>query len=168
MTAIVKQGKSVSAFVSHVGMQEYVVASACSKIVVPPSAVIEMRGLSFGGSFFRGALDKLGLQPEVEFSKENMSYGSRGFVSSSIFSFSLSFWSNCLSSMIIYIYIYIYISLSSYSSIAITYVRCCELESIKALQTHSWKNQCRILCVKNFSIFSSLCTRIMSLLSQRY
>ena len=65
MRAVVAAGKPVSAFVPHIGEQEYAVASACSKILIPPSASVALRGLSVSAAFLRSALDNLGLKPEV-------------------------------------------------------------------------------------------------------
>jgi hypothetical protein len=65
IAAIVAAGKPVTAYVPHLGDMEMMVASRCSRIIVPPSGEVALRGLAGSTLFLRSALDKLGLEPEV-------------------------------------------------------------------------------------------------------
>ena len=44
---------------------QYFLASAFNEIYVPPSASLSLRGFSVSGSFLRGTLDKVGVEPEI-------------------------------------------------------------------------------------------------------
>lgn len=44
---------------------QYLLASAFDEVYVPPSASISLRGFSVSGTFLRGTLDKVGVEPEV-------------------------------------------------------------------------------------------------------
>jgi protease-4 len=48
-----------------IGNPEYYVASACDQIWLVPSAPVDIRGLMAGALFFRGALDKLKIVPNM-------------------------------------------------------------------------------------------------------
>jgi protease-4 len=48
-----------------IGNPEYYVASACEQVWLVPSAPVEIRGLMSGALFFRGALDKLKIVPDM-------------------------------------------------------------------------------------------------------
>jgi len=58
-------GKWTIAYCERAGEKEYYLASAFAKIYAPPSASLSLRGFSVSGSFLRGALDKVGIEPEV-------------------------------------------------------------------------------------------------------
>ena len=49
-----------SAPACRAGEKEYYLASAFEEIYAPPSANLSLRGMSVGGSFLRGALEKVG------------------------------------------------------------------------------------------------------------
>jgi len=59
-------GKFSVAYIESGGEKEYFVASAFQEIYVPPSANVYLRGLSVSGTFVRGALDKVGIEPQVK------------------------------------------------------------------------------------------------------
>src|SRR5258705_4854960 len=45
--------------------KEYYIATACDKIIVPPPGELFINGLAADVMFFRGALDKLGIYPDI-------------------------------------------------------------------------------------------------------
>ena len=47
------------------GEKEYYLASACGEIYAPPTAGLSLRGVSVAGTFLRGVLDKVGVEPQV-------------------------------------------------------------------------------------------------------
>lgn len=58
-------GKPVYAFM-EIGMnKEYYIASAAEKVFLPPAGDIYINGFAAEITFFRGSLDKLGVEPEV-------------------------------------------------------------------------------------------------------
>ncbi|NNE67793.1 MAG: signal peptide peptidase SppA [Pyrinomonadaceae bacterium] len=58
-------GKPVYAY-TELGMnKEYYVASAAEKIFMPPTGDIYVNGFAANAMFYRGSLDKLGIEPEV-------------------------------------------------------------------------------------------------------
>lgn len=60
-----KSGKFTVAYMKRGGEKEYFLASACDEIYIPPTAQLSLRGLSVEGSFLRGVLDKVGVEPQV-------------------------------------------------------------------------------------------------------
>ncbi|KAI3438408.1 hypothetical protein D9Q98_000839 [Chlorella vulgaris] len=58
-------GKFCMAYMERAGEKEYYLASACGEIYAPPSASVSIRGMSVAGTFLRGALEKVGIEPEV-------------------------------------------------------------------------------------------------------
>jgi len=59
-----KSGKPAIAFLEYTGEKEYLIASACSKILLMPSAPLDLNGLATYEVFLRGTLDKIGLYPD--------------------------------------------------------------------------------------------------------
>jgi len=59
-----KSGKPAVAFLEYTGEKEYLIASACSKILLMPSAPLDLNGLATYEVFLRGTLDKIGLYPD--------------------------------------------------------------------------------------------------------
>lgn len=45
--------------------QEYYLASSFAEIYAPPCASLSLRGMAVAGTFLRGALEKVGVEPEV-------------------------------------------------------------------------------------------------------
>ena len=60
-----KSGKFSMAYLERAGEKEMYLASAFEEIYAPPSASISLRGISVKGTFLRGTLDKIGIEPEV-------------------------------------------------------------------------------------------------------
>jgi protease-4 len=61
-----KSGKFVVAYVPAFQEKEYYLACACEEIYAPPCAYFTLNGFSVQGSFLRGVLDKIGVEPQVE------------------------------------------------------------------------------------------------------
>lgn len=61
-----ESGKFSVAYMTMGGEKEYYLASCCEEIYVPPSAYVGLRGLSVTGTFLRGVLDKIGVEPQVQ------------------------------------------------------------------------------------------------------
>ncbi|KAG2448920.1 hypothetical protein HYH02_006268 [Chlamydomonas schloesseri] len=59
-------GKYCVAFMKQAGEKEYYLATACSERYAPPSAYLSLRGFVTGGTFLRGVLDKVGVEPQVK------------------------------------------------------------------------------------------------------
>jgi protease-4 len=59
-----KSGKPAIAYLEYAGEREYYIASACDKILLMPSASLDLNGLATYEVFLRGTLDKLGLFPD--------------------------------------------------------------------------------------------------------
>ena len=58
-------GKYSIAFLERASEKEMYLASAFGEIYAPPSASVSLRGISVKGTFLRGTLDKIGIEPEV-------------------------------------------------------------------------------------------------------
>ena len=58
-------GKPVVAYLEAGGAQEYYLASAANKIILMPAGAIDLSGLATYELFFRGALDKIGVYPDL-------------------------------------------------------------------------------------------------------
>jgi protease IV len=58
-------GKPVYAFMELGTNKEYYIATAADKVFVPPTGDLYINGLQAEVSFYRGSLDKLGIEPEV-------------------------------------------------------------------------------------------------------
>lgn len=63
--ALRKQGISIEVFLKDAGMAEYVIASAANKIHLSPVGNIKFTGPSFQKLFWKGTLDKIGIEAEV-------------------------------------------------------------------------------------------------------
>jgi protease-4 len=59
-----KSGKKTIAYLEYGGEQEYFLATACDKIVLLPTSVLDLNGLATYEIFLRGAFDKLGVTPD--------------------------------------------------------------------------------------------------------
>ncbi|MGI9036361.1 MAG: signal peptide peptidase SppA [Pyrinomonadaceae bacterium] len=58
-------GKPIYAFMEIGANKDYYIASACEKVFLPPSGDIYVNGFAAEAMFYRGSLDKLGIEPEV-------------------------------------------------------------------------------------------------------
>jgi protease-4 len=60
-----KSGKPITAYLEYGGAQEYFLASAADRIILMPAGQIDLAGLATYELFFRGALDKIGVYPDM-------------------------------------------------------------------------------------------------------
>lgn len=60
-----KSGKTVTAYMEFGGAQEYYLASAADRILLMPAGQLDLAGVATYELFFRGTLDKLGVQPDL-------------------------------------------------------------------------------------------------------
>jgi protease-4 len=58
-------GKPVTAYMESAGSAEYYLASAADRIVMMPGGQLDLTGLASYELFFRGALDKIGVYPDL-------------------------------------------------------------------------------------------------------
>jgi protease-4 len=58
-------GKPVTAFIESAGAAEYYVASAANRVVMMPGGQLDVTGLATYELFFRAALDKIGVVPDL-------------------------------------------------------------------------------------------------------
>ncbi len=58
-------GKPIYAFIEVSTNKEYYVATACDRVYVSPGGDLFINGLAADVMFFRGALDKLGIEPDI-------------------------------------------------------------------------------------------------------
>ena len=61
-----KSGKPAYAHLEFCGNREYYLATACSKIYAVPTAILDVSGLAAEVTFFKGTLDKLGVEAQFE------------------------------------------------------------------------------------------------------
>jgi protease-4 len=61
-----ESGKPAYAHLEFCGNKEYYLATACTKIYAVPTAILNVSGLSAEVTFFKGTLDKLGIQAQFE------------------------------------------------------------------------------------------------------
>jgi protease-4 len=59
-----KSGKKTVAFLEYGGEQEYFLATACERIVLLPTSVLDVKGMATYEVFLRGAFDKFGVTPD--------------------------------------------------------------------------------------------------------
>jgi protease IV len=59
-------GKPAYAHLEFCGNKEYYLATACTKVYAVPTALLDVTGLETEVTFFRGTLDKLGVQAQFE------------------------------------------------------------------------------------------------------
>lgn len=65
LTEFKKSNKPVYAYGEGISQKDYYVASAANKIYLNPVGDFELRGLASQIPFFKGTLDKLGVEPEI-------------------------------------------------------------------------------------------------------
>jgi hypothetical protein len=46
--------------------KEFYLAAACEEVYVPPSAYISLKGVAVSGTFLRGVLEKVGVEPQIQ------------------------------------------------------------------------------------------------------
>ncbi len=59
-------GRVVISYLSNCSTGDYIVASACDAMLMHPSAEVRLIGLRAERSFYKGALDKLGIRADIE------------------------------------------------------------------------------------------------------
>merc|ERR1712176_418944 len=59
-------GKFTVAYFELGGMKEYMLASACEEVYMPPEAYFSLTGVVIENSFLRGVLEKIGIEPQVQ------------------------------------------------------------------------------------------------------
>lgn len=64
--AVRKSGKPVYAWLASPGTREYYLASAADRVFLAPEDLLDLKGLRIEASYFKGTLDKLGVEIEVE------------------------------------------------------------------------------------------------------
>jgi protease-4 len=70
-----KSGKPLVAYLKAPGLREYYVATAASKIYLPPAELLNVKGLGFELMYFRNTLNKLGVEVDVEHAGKYKDYG---------------------------------------------------------------------------------------------
>lgn len=61
-----KAGKPVYAYLASPGTKEYYVATAADRIFLSPEDLVDLKGLRVEAAYYKGTLDKLGVQMEIE------------------------------------------------------------------------------------------------------
>jgi protease-4 len=78
-----KSGKPVTAYLEYAGPQEYFLASAADRVTMMPGGVLDLSGLATYELFFRGALDKIGIYPDLlhigEYKTYSNTFREKGF-----------------------------------------------------------------------------------------
>lgn len=60
-----KSGKPTVAYVERGAEKEYMLASTCEEVYVPPLGLVLLFGYCLQGVYLRGTLDKIGIEPTV-------------------------------------------------------------------------------------------------------
>ena len=61
-----ESGRYVICYITNCGTGDYIIASVCDAILMHPSAEIRLIGLRMESTFYKGTLDKLGIQANIE------------------------------------------------------------------------------------------------------
>jgi len=72
---LAKTGKPVAAYLRSPSAREYYLATAAGSIGMPPEDLLDLKGLRAELSFFKGTLDKLGVQVEIEHAGKYKDFG---------------------------------------------------------------------------------------------
>jgi protease-4 len=75
LAAFRKSGKPVYAFLKSPSTRDYYMASACSKIYMAPADMLDVKGVALELMYFKGTLDKLGVQVEVQHAGKYKDFG---------------------------------------------------------------------------------------------
>jgi protease-4 len=70
-----KSGKPLVAFLKSPTLRDYYMATAASKIYMPPSDMLNLKGIGLQMMYFKNTLDKLGIQVDVEHAGAYKDYG---------------------------------------------------------------------------------------------
>lgn len=60
-----RSGKTVTAYLGSPGTPEYYLAAACDRIVIPPTGGLWLTGLSQTVTFYKGAMERLGIEVDL-------------------------------------------------------------------------------------------------------
>lgn len=75
LEAFRKSGKPLYAFLKSPNLRDYYMATAASRIYMPPSDLLNVKGIGFQLMYFKNTLDKLGVQVDVEHAGAYKDYG---------------------------------------------------------------------------------------------
>jgi len=75
LEAFRKSGKPLYAFLQSPNLRDYYMATAASRIYMPPSDLLYLKGIGFQLMYFKNTLDKLGVQVDVEHAGAYKDYG---------------------------------------------------------------------------------------------
>ncbi len=75
LVRLVKAGKPVFAFLRAPSTREYYLATAASRVYMAPEDMLDLKGLRAEVTYFRGTLDKIGVQVEIEHAGKYKDYG---------------------------------------------------------------------------------------------
>ena len=70
-----KSGKPLVAFLKSPGTREYYLATAADRVYMDPEEYLDLKGLRAEALYFKGTLDKLGVQVEVEHAGKYKDFG---------------------------------------------------------------------------------------------
>ena len=70
-----KSGKPLVAWLKSPSLRDYYMASAASKIYMPPTDLLNLKGIGFQLMYFKNTLDKLGVQVDVQHAGKFKDYG---------------------------------------------------------------------------------------------
>jgi len=75
LSRLTKTGKPVAAFLRMPSAREYYLATAAGKIHMSPEDMLDLKGLRAELTFFRGTLEKVGVQVEIEHAGKYKDFG---------------------------------------------------------------------------------------------
>ena len=75
LEAFRKSGKPLYAYLKAPSTRDYYMASAATKIYMAPADVLNLKGIALELTYFRGTLDKLGVQVDVQHAGKYKDYG---------------------------------------------------------------------------------------------
>ncbi|KAJ8901717.1 hypothetical protein NDN08_003923 [Rhodosorus marinus] len=61
-----QSGKKLVAYTQLGGVKEYFLSLSADEVFVPPEAILSLRGFNAAGTFVRGVLEKIGVEPQVQ------------------------------------------------------------------------------------------------------
>jgi protease-4 len=70
-----KSGKPAVAWLRSPTLRDYYMATSCEKIYMPPTDLLNLKGIGFQMMYFKNTLDKLGVQVDVEHAGAYKDYG---------------------------------------------------------------------------------------------
>ena len=70
-----KSGKPLVAWLKSPSLRDYYMATAASKIYMPPADLLNLKGIGFQLTYYKNTLDKLGVEVDVEHAGKYKDYG---------------------------------------------------------------------------------------------